>query len=357
MFSHSGRPPGRRPEEIALTQPLASTEVSKKPSRRPRRSPRPACHGGGRERSPKGAASHSGHHARHTAERPPGAALAAASSQRESKTSPRPPPSLATGAPHHRQLGSARSPGFATPRDGPQAEAQARDGEVGRGGTPRPGGAGRGARRASPRSPPGPAGRLPAGRAGGREGRPRERGAERRGGRGFCSGAPRFSHPRLCRVACRPALFIRGRGRPRRPDWLPAAGSRGGSADARPGTEAIGRAAERAPPGRGRAGRERKKGKGPGCGGGARGAGRGRRGRGGGRAPCVRRAELLPGKIPPARAASRYRGASPQPPPGSGSSQQTALGPRPCGLQVGSFCRNSFLGGPTCRPQSSLRKF
>lgn len=96
--------PGQRREEIALTQPLASTEVSKKPSRRPRRSPRPACHGGGRERSPKGDTSHSVHHARYTAQRPPGAALRAASNQREIKTSPGPPQSLATGAPQYRQV-------------------------------------------------------------------------------------------------------------------------------------------------------------------------------------------------------------------------------------------------------------
>lgn len=85
------------------------------------------------------------------------------------------------------------------------------------------------------------------------------------------SGAPLFFHPRLCRAARRPAPFIRGRSQPRRLDWLPAAGSQGGSADARRGPATIGRAAERAPPGRGRAGWERKKGKGPW----GRGAGRG----------------------------------------------------------------------------------
>ncbi|XP_053519687.1 uncharacterized protein LOC128627158 [Artibeus jamaicensis] len=69
-----------------------------------------------------------------------------------------------------------------------------------------------------------------------------------------------FSHPRLCKAVRRSAPFIGGLGRPQRPDWLPAAGSRGGSTDARPGTSAIGRQEERTPPGRGPARPGRKKG-------------------------------------------------------------------------------------------------
>lgn len=286
MFSHSGRPPGRRPEEIALTQPLASTEVSKKPSRRPRRSPRPACHGGGRERSPKGAASHSGHHARHTAERPPGAALAAASSQRESKTSPRPPPSLATGAPHHRQLGSARSPGFATPRDGPQAEAQARDGEVGRGGTPRPRGAGCGARHLG--APPGRrVAYLRAEQAAGKAGRESE---ARRGEEAGDSAQALHASP-----------ILDSAGSPAAQHSLSAAGAAPGAliGSQRPGAGADRLMRVRAPRPLGeppsgrrrgggeRAGKERKgKGRAVGEGRGARGAGRGRRGRGAEPAAC-----------------------------------------------------------------------
>ena len=140
-----------------------------------------------------------------------------------------------------------------------------------------------------------------------------------------------FSHSRLCQAAGSPAPFIGGPDRPRRPDWLPAAGSRGGSADARPGPAAIGRAAERAPPGWGREDRERKKGKGP-WGEGVRGG----RGAEEGLVRGARTGEFLPGRTPPGPAAALLRGRSPQPPPpGPSEAPSGSPGLRPCRRQVG----------------------
>ena len=68
-----------------------------------------------------------------------------------------------------------------------------------------------------------------AGRAGG-ESEVRRREAKRTGR--CCLDSLLFSHSQLCRAARRPARFIGGRGRPRRPDWFPEAPSPGGSADA-----------------------------------------------------------------------------------------------------------------------------
>lgn len=80
-----------------------------------------ARHRGGRGRALAGPPRDSIHGA-HGAERPPGAALWAASSPRKIKTSPRPPPSPATGAPHRRQPRPAGSQGGASPRGRPAGQ-------------------------------------------------------------------------------------------------------------------------------------------------------------------------------------------------------------------------------------------
>lgn len=108
-----------------------------------------------------------------------------------------------------------------------------------------------------------------------------------------CLDSRLFSHSPLCRAARRPARFIGGRGRPRRPDWFPEARSPGGSADApsrhhghwasrRAGAAGWGRA----DPGK----KERERAVGEGTWG---------EGREAGRAGGGRRARGLPGRTPP----------------------------------------------------------
>lgn len=274
------------------------------------------------------------------------------------KTSPRLPQCLETGAPHHRQPRPAGNQGGESlrgPRRRPGRECSLERAEL-------QGPAVRlGRRRGRHTSPPGAHGWRAAylgGRAGVRAGRPRERGAERmgeerRGGRVCYSGAPLCFHPRLCGAARRPAPFIRGRSRPRRLDWLPAAGSRGGSADARRGPATIGRAAERAPPGEGEPARKERKGKGRG--GGALGEGRGRwwgeEGRDGKEAGCVRRGDFLQGSTRPTRAPLATAGRPRSPGPGLEAPQQTALGLRPCSPQCSLFAKECSLSvGPIADP-------
>ncbi|KAM5202880.1 regulator of G-protein signaling protein-like isoform 5-T8 [Hipposideros larvatus] len=182
---------------------------------------------------------------------------------------------------------------------------------------------------------------------------------QRRRRRGCCSGAPLFSHPRLCGTARRPAPFIGGRSRPRRLDWLPEAGSRGGSADARRGSAAIGRAAERAPPGRGRAARERKKGKGPwgrgaGRGEGAPGCGEGGAGRKGGGLRAKRRLPPGEGAGLPELPLAAVAGGPRSPRSGLEAPQQTALGLRPCSLQESHHPQKMVATHLTARQKYSM---
>lgn len=137
------------------------------------------------------------------AERPPGAALRAASSERKIKTTPRPPPSLAISVPHNRQPRASGSRGRRKHAEGLGAEEHRRGGRckglpraagpAGRAREVRGGGGLQGQR--APLRAPGPAARLPGRRAGGRAGRPRERGAARRGGR--CAAQKLHSSPIL----------------------------------------------------------------------------------------------------------------------------------------------------------------
>ena len=166
---------------------------------------------------------------------------------------------------------------------------------------------------------------------------------ERREGRKSSLYSRFFSHSRLCKAVCGSARFIGSRGRPRSPDWLPEAQSPGGSADERPGTAAIGRAVERAPPGWGRAGpgkkeRERAVGEGGVGEGSEEGRGGGSGGGGGGPSAC-REGPRRPG-LP--------RSAAAPPPawPGAGPAAH-------CCLQVGYFAGEfSLLLDHTARPRA-----
>ncbi|XP_035578087.1 translation initiation factor IF-2-like [Zalophus californianus] len=142
LFSHSARPPGPRAAAARTSDAhghspqcrrleiLKTTTIPQGPPLRGRRARlpwgHPATPSAGTQHRRAGSAGPSSSSTVRLAERPPGAALRAASSERKIKTTPRPPPSLAISAPHNRQPRASGSRGRRKHAEGLGAEEHRR---------------------------------------------------------------------------------------------------------------------------------------------------------------------------------------------------------------------------------------